>query len=78
MTAPMCSERLRRTAVAFNTAEAPGTVIIDTGNTALYFVLGGARPSATASASAARASPGGCADHQPQGRMAGFGIRRPK
>jgi lipoprotein-anchoring transpeptidase ErfK/SrfK len=26
--------------VAFNTAEAPGTVIIDTGNTALYYVLG--------------------------------------
>jgi lipoprotein-anchoring transpeptidase ErfK/SrfK len=34
------SERLRRTVVAFNTREAPGTVIIDTGNTALYYVLG--------------------------------------
>jgi lipoprotein-anchoring transpeptidase ErfK/SrfK len=33
-------ERLRRQVVAFNTAEAPGTVIIDTGNTALYYVLG--------------------------------------
>src|SRR6204780_179490 len=33
-------ERLRRTVVAFNTHEAPGTVIIDTGNTALYYVLG--------------------------------------
>jgi lipoprotein-anchoring transpeptidase ErfK/SrfK len=33
-------ERLRRTVVAFNTREAPGTVIIDTGNTALYYVLG--------------------------------------
>ena len=32
--------RLRRAVVAFNTAEAPGTVIIDTGNTALYYVLG--------------------------------------
>jgi lipoprotein-anchoring transpeptidase ErfK/SrfK len=33
-------ERLRRTVVAFNTREAPGTVVIDTGNTALYYVLG--------------------------------------
>jgi lipoprotein-anchoring transpeptidase ErfK/SrfK len=36
-------ERLRRTVVAFNTTEAPGTVIIDTGNTALYYVLGQGR-----------------------------------
>ena len=36
-------ERLRRAVVAFNTTEAPGTVIIDTGNTALYFVLGQGR-----------------------------------
>jgi lipoprotein-anchoring transpeptidase ErfK/SrfK len=33
-------QRLRRAVVAFNTQEAPGTVIIDTGNTALYYVLG--------------------------------------
>ena len=36
-------ERLRRTTVALNTTEAPGTVIIDTGNTMLYYVLGGGR-----------------------------------
>jgi lipoprotein-anchoring transpeptidase ErfK/SrfK len=36
-------QRLRRTTVALNTAEAPGTIIIDTGNTALYYVLGGGR-----------------------------------
>jgi lipoprotein-anchoring transpeptidase ErfK/SrfK len=36
-------ERLRRTIVSFNTREAPGTVVIDTGNTALYFVLGQGR-----------------------------------
>ncbi|MCA6124915.1 L,D-transpeptidase [Bradyrhizobium sp. WSM 1704] len=36
-------DRLRRTIVALNTSEAPGTVIIDTGNTALYYVLGGGR-----------------------------------
>jgi len=36
-------ERLRRTIVAFNTTEAPGTIVIDTGNTALYFVLGQGR-----------------------------------
>jgi lipoprotein-anchoring transpeptidase ErfK/SrfK len=33
--------RLRRAVVNFDTREAPGTVIIDTGNTALYYVLGG-------------------------------------
>src|ERR1700754_3344665 len=36
-------ERLRRAVVAYNTSEAPGTVVIDTGNTALYFVLGQGR-----------------------------------
>jgi lipoprotein-anchoring transpeptidase ErfK/SrfK len=36
-------ERLRRTTVAFDTREAPGTVIIDTGHTALYYVLGQGR-----------------------------------
>ncbi|THD68454.1 MAG: L,D-transpeptidase [Bradyrhizobium sp.] len=36
-------ERLRRTVVAFDTREMPGTVIIDTGNTALYYVLGQGR-----------------------------------
>ena len=36
-------ERLRRAVVAFNTAEAPGTIIIDTGNTTLYYVLGQGR-----------------------------------
>ena len=36
-------DRLRRTTVALNTTEAPGTIIIDTGNTALYYVLGGGR-----------------------------------
>jgi lipoprotein-anchoring transpeptidase ErfK/SrfK len=33
-------ERLRRAVVNIDTREAPGTVIIDTGNTALYFLLG--------------------------------------
>jgi lipoprotein-anchoring transpeptidase ErfK/SrfK len=36
-------ERLRRAVVALATREAPGTVIIDTGNTALYYVLGQGR-----------------------------------
>ena len=39
----MLPERLRRTVVALDTSEAPGTVIIDTGNTALYYVLGQGR-----------------------------------
>jgi lipoprotein-anchoring transpeptidase ErfK/SrfK len=36
-------ERLRRAIVSLDTREAPGTVIIDTGNTALYYVLGAGR-----------------------------------
>jgi lipoprotein-anchoring transpeptidase ErfK/SrfK len=36
-------ERLRRAVIAFDTREAPGTVIIDTGNTTLYYVLGQGR-----------------------------------
>ena len=36
-------ERLRRAVVAFSTSEAPGTIIIDTGNTTLYYVLGQGR-----------------------------------
>jgi lipoprotein-anchoring transpeptidase ErfK/SrfK len=34
---------LRRQVVAYRTAEAPGTVIVDTPNTRLYYVLGGGR-----------------------------------
>jgi lipoprotein-anchoring transpeptidase ErfK/SrfK len=41
--ASVVPERLRRATVSFNTSEAPGTVIIDTGNTALYYVLGQGR-----------------------------------
>ncbi|MGJ5131199.1 L,D-transpeptidase [Bradyrhizobium oligotrophicum] len=36
-------DRLRRTIVNLDTREAPGTIIIDTGNTYLYYVLGGGR-----------------------------------
>ncbi|MEA2943295.1 MAG: hypothetical protein QOD09_3824 [Bradyrhizobium sp.] len=36
-------DRLRRAVVAYDTREAPGTVIIDTGHTALYYVLGQGR-----------------------------------
>jgi lipoprotein-anchoring transpeptidase ErfK/SrfK len=36
-------ERLSRAVVAFGTTEAPGTIIIDTGNTTLYYVLGQGR-----------------------------------
>src|SRR5688572_24157198 len=34
---------LRRTVVAYDTREAPGTIVIDTGNTYLYYVLGQGR-----------------------------------
>ena len=37
------AERLQRTIVAYDGREAPGTVIIDTGNTYLYYVLGGGK-----------------------------------
>jgi lipoprotein-anchoring transpeptidase ErfK/SrfK len=36
-------DRLRRQVVNFDSREAPGTIVIDTGNTYLYFVLGGGR-----------------------------------
>ncbi|WP_458759751.1 L,D-transpeptidase [Afipia sp. TerB] len=36
-------DRLKRAVVTFNTREAPGTIIIDTRNTQLYYVLGGGR-----------------------------------
>jgi len=36
-------DRLHRTVVSLDTREAPGTIIIDTGNTYLYYVLGGGR-----------------------------------
>ena len=39
----MVPERLKRAIVAFNTSEAPGTIVIDTGNTQLYYVLGQGR-----------------------------------
>jgi lipoprotein-anchoring transpeptidase ErfK/SrfK len=36
-------ERLKRTVVSFNPSEPAGTIVIDTGNTYLYYVLGGGR-----------------------------------
>jgi lipoprotein-anchoring transpeptidase ErfK/SrfK len=36
-------ERLRREIVAYNSSEPPGTIIIDTPHTYLYYVLGGGR-----------------------------------
>jgi lipoprotein-anchoring transpeptidase ErfK/SrfK len=36
-------ERLRRAVVAFNSNEPAGTIVIDTGNTSLYYVLGQGR-----------------------------------
>src|SRR5215813_9717337 len=36
-------ERLRRQVVNLDSREVPGTIIIDTGNTVLYYVLGGGR-----------------------------------
>jgi len=41
--AAVLPERLRRAIIAFDTREAPGTIVIDTGNTALYYVLGQGR-----------------------------------
>jgi lipoprotein-anchoring transpeptidase ErfK/SrfK len=36
-------EHLKKSIVAFDTREAPGTIVIDTGNTYLYYVLGSGR-----------------------------------
>jgi len=36
-------ERLQRKVVSYGTHEAPGTIVIDTGNTTLYYVLGQGR-----------------------------------
>ena len=36
-------DHLRRQVVSFDRNEAPGTIVIDTGNTVLYYVLGGGR-----------------------------------
>lgn len=36
-------ERLQRKVVSFDSREAPGTIVIDTGNTTLYYVLGQGR-----------------------------------
>ena len=36
-------QQLRRAVINLNTRESPGTIIIDTGNTVLYYVLGGGR-----------------------------------
>src|ERR1043166_9022566 len=48
---------LRRQVVAYATSEAPGTIVIDTPHTTSISCSAAARPCATASASAARASP---------------------
>jgi lipoprotein-anchoring transpeptidase ErfK/SrfK len=41
--APAAQPRLRRQVVNYPTSEAPGTIVIDTANTYLYFVLGGGK-----------------------------------
>jgi lipoprotein-anchoring transpeptidase ErfK/SrfK len=41
--ASVVPDRLRRAIVAYDTREAPGTLIVDTGNTTLYYVLGQGR-----------------------------------
>ena len=41
--ASILPERLRRSTVSFDTREAPGTIVIDTGNTVLYYILGQGR-----------------------------------
>src|SRR5215471_8745298 len=40
---PQIAARLRRQTVNYVTAETPGTIVIDTPNTYLYFVLGGGK-----------------------------------
>src|SRR5215831_6216162 len=40
---PRTTARLHRQTVQYVTAEAPGTIVVDTPNTYLYFVLGGGK-----------------------------------
>jgi lipoprotein-anchoring transpeptidase ErfK/SrfK len=69
--------RLRRQVVSYATREVPGTIIIDTPNTYLYYVLGGGERFATASASAVMASPGPAPNRSP-GRPNGRIGRLPR
>ena len=56
---PQTTARLRRQIVKYPTTESPGTIVIDTPNTYLYFVLSeGKAPFDTASVLAAKASRG--------------------
>jgi lipoprotein-anchoring transpeptidase ErfK/SrfK len=67
--------RLRRQIVSYATREAPGTVIIDTPNTYLYYVLGGGQAIRYGSASAATASPGRACSRSPRRPSGRIGPR---
>ena len=72
------SPELRKQEVAYATKEPAGTLIVDTPNTHLYYILVAGARSATAYALAATASPGpACRKYRvrPNGRI---GIRRPR
>jgi len=58
--------RLKRQVVSYRHREAPGTIIIDTPNTYLYYVLVTAARCAMASASAAMALPGRAYSRSPR------------
>jgi len=71
-------ERLRRAVVAFNTPEAPGTIVIDTGNTALYYVLGQGRAIRYGVGVGREGLPGPACRPSAARRSGRIGIRRPK
>ena len=71
--AGVVQERFRRQMVAYNTSEAPGTIIIDTPNTYLYLVLGnGQRDPLRHRRRPRRLHLGRHADRRPQAGMAGL------
>jgi len=68
--------RLQRQIVSYSSREAPGTVIIDTTHTYLFYVIGTARRSAMASGSAVKASPGRVSSRLSARANGRIGIRR--
>jgi lipoprotein-anchoring transpeptidase ErfK/SrfK len=64
--------------VSYATGEAPDTVVIDTPNAYLYFIVGGGKQSVTVSVSVAKVSPG-LACRSLRAKLSGrIGRRRPK
>jgi lipoprotein-anchoring transpeptidase ErfK/SrfK len=67
--------RLKRQSVSYATREAPGTVIIDTPNTYLYYVLGGGQAIRYGIGVGREASPGRACSRLPRRPSGRIGLR---